>query len=305
MLTIEDYLFLKAQFDNSNSLRFLEMAQLVKPENLRYELLQSFFRIENSYFSRNQERLLYQLPPNYLSKRALDYLMVLRIVRIPANQETPENIIKCLNELGLDVQFKVILLYSIMLNCAPQKAYTILKGINFKPVRNSLFRMVCFMVYMHIDDFNNAGKWIFSSVEKLPKIDEDTSLQFEYQLFRYYRFTGNEGKAILTLNNIVFDESNSGLFFDEYMYAISELAKYYIGLKDILKTSYVFSKLDEFDVNTMDKCKNHFFFNLKAEKSVFENNIAEAVECYNKAYMFSGIDYYMARFLEMKHKLSK
>jgi tetratricopeptide (TPR) repeat protein len=289
-----DFLFYKALFADSEqeSLFLLQQAQMMAPENLRlhiivYFMSGSFDDIPDLFFQHMDSLSTKNTYP------AVDkYIFILKLIRSLEQKDGALDVHKIaefLNGGGLPKRVMFSILYLIMMRADVSITRSILDNLNiYEQEQNSTYILMNAYVYSELKAYDTALHW-FSKIKL-----EGLMLPLEIQLSLRYRLcqalmnTGNEGKAILMLREIIYSGIYDACGCDDYYHAIVDLALYYNQSRQTEEAGRVLSILDLTGIEYLEELRGEEFLILMAEAHMQKDRWEDALDWYRKAFKMTG-----------------
>ena len=154
--------------------------------------------------------------------------------------------------------------------------------------RNTIYILVNAHMYTELKAYDTALHW-FSKIKL-----EDVMLPLEIQLSFRYKFcqvlmnSGNEGKAILMLREIVYSGIYDACGCDDYYHAIVDLASCYVQSGQAEEARGALSILGLTGIEVLEEQRGEEFLLLMAEIHMLQDRWEEALDWYRKAFRVSG-----------------
>lgn len=289
-----DFLFYKALFADSEqeSVFFLQQAQMMAPENLRLHIMAYFM---SGDFDEEPDLFLLHLDslPAYKTFPAVNnYVFILKLIRRLDQKNVSidaHELADFLNGNGLPPDAMFSILYHIMERVEVSVIKRILDTLNiYNQERNSIYVLVNAHMYTELKAYDTALHW-FSKIEL-----EDVMLPLEIQLSFRYKFcqvlmnSGNEGKAILMLREIVYSGIYDTCGCDACYHAIVDLASCYVQSGQAEEAGGALSILDLTGIEVLEEQRGEEFLLLMAETHMLKDRWEEALDWYRKAFKVSG-----------------
>ena len=283
-----DYLFFKAMFTNDDRDRILllQQAQMISPENLRIHIITTFIFLDDG--EKILEQLshlnsLLSLSKNTDTKEFNRILHVLDLVSKKDNKMIPPEVAGFLNATTLPDFVKYSLLFYIKLKTDAPILKKILELLLIPGCeKHWIYIFAQGHVSYEMKDYKSTLKWLNQVDFERQNVEHYSILEIQYMSSVALRNSGNEGKAILLLREMLFSGTNDGCLSDFYINAVIDLAKYYVKLGQSQEADKALSKLFPDMNDYLEEMLGENYMLLMAEKSLLESNTELALEYLKK-----------------------
>ena len=289
-----DFLFFKAFFaeGEEETVFLLQQAQMMEPENLRLHILAYFM---SSDFDEDPDLILRHLDslPAYRRFPAVNnYIFILKLIRGLEQKNVlvdADEIVEFLNGEGLPPIVRFSILYLIMESAEVTFTKRILDNLNiYKQEKNSIYKLVNAWVFTELKEYDTALYWFRKIKLEDGMLPLEIRLRFLYRLCCVQMNSGNEGKAILMLREIVYSGIYDRCGCDEYYHAVVDLASSYMESGQREEAGKVLSILNPMTIEILEEMRGEEFLLLMAENHMLQDHWEEALVWYRKAFKISG-----------------
>ncbi len=296
-----DYLFFKAIVTEKeeDTIFLFQQAQMISPENLRFQIMTSFITNEDDepVDMCLQLESLVRLTDKQDVK---DYSYLLNLVREMSKNPgkiSPMKFVSFINRVPLPYMALYSLLFELgekiefsdKEQLEPSALKKILQHLDLpRQERNWIYQFLQAKVCFAENNYDNALSWYSGINTERNDVGFYQTLEILYKQAVSYRETGKEGKAILQLREIVFSGLYDDSYSDYYFHSLVDLAGYYVRIGENREADNVLSKLKAEMLSYVEEMIGEDYLVLMADKSMLEYDVENALKYYKKAFGMTG-----------------
>jgi len=288
-----DFLFLKATFtdDDKDRIFFLEQAQMICPENIRIQAMKCYVIADAEEEPDEEIAGLNTLVEHTHDIDVREYVRLGEIIRALANADPdcrPGELTQFLNKSSFTVKAKLSLLHAIVEHSDAEDMKVLLHHLRIPGCKeNWMYQLAKLNTCLRLEDYENARYW-YERVRTNPDLPyHPYEVELSYKQVILLRETGNKGRAILLLREIVFSGEFEESYCDYYFQAIADLTEYYVSQEQPEEAERVLKTLPPALMEYMEDFSGEDFLITLADKAILEDNVAKALIYYKKAFQLN------------------
>ena len=288
------FLFYRALFADSlkESVFCMQQAQMLKPENLSVHVMAYFMSGDIDEDPELFLKHFYSLPTYRTSPAVNNYIFILRLIR----ELDQENISVDVNELadflngdGLPPEAMFSILYYIMERVEVSVTKRIIEALNiYNQESYYIYMLLNAHMYTKLKEYDTALHWFSQIKLEVMMLPLETQLSSRYANCQVLMKSGNEGKAILMLREIVYSGIYDACGCDAYYHAIVDLASCYVQSGQTEEARGALSILGLTGIEVLEEQGGEEFLLLMAEIHMLQDRWEEALDWYRKAFKLNG-----------------